>query len=432
MANPTARDLARRVLQRVEEGAYTTLALAGELGRARLSDQDRALATELAYGVLKRRARLDWALAAYAPRGLDGLDARVRDALRVGAYQILFLRVPSHAAVDDAVEAVKRVRGAKLAGFVNALLRRLARDGEPRPPDAARDLAAHLAVLESAPRWLVEFALDKFEHGEAMAFLASLNQPAPVWLRANRRRATPEEVAARLHAERPAARVTVAPDNPGAVRVDGGGDPATTAVFAEGLATVQDLGAQRVARLLDPPPGARLLDACSGVGGKATHLIELAGEGARVDAADVSTRKLDLAADTARRLGHAAQLRTVACDLTDARAPLEASYDAVLLDAPCSGLGVLRRHPEAKWRPRPDLAALAATQARLLDALAPRVRPGGALVYAVCTFTDEEGPSQIARFLAAHPDFVAETELRTWPHRDDADAFFAARLRRRD
>jgi 16S rRNA (cytosine967-C5)-methyltransferase len=202
-------------------------------------------------------------------------------------------------------------------------------------------------------------------------------------------------------------------------------------VFAEGLATVQDLGAQRIARLLEPPAGARLLDACSGVGGKATHLVELAGAGAHVDAADLSARKLDLAADTARRLGHESQIRTVVCDLTDGRAPLGASYDAVLLDAPCSGLGVLRRHPEAKWRPRPALAALASTQARLLETLAARVRPGGALVYAVCTFTDEEGPAQLARFAAAHPEFTVERELRTWPHRDDADAFFAARLRRR-
>lgn len=420
-----AREVARRVLARVEDGAYATLALAGELERARLQPKDRALATELAYGVLKRRLRLDHALAAYAPRGLDALDARVRDALRVGAYQILFMRVPAHAAVDDAVQAVKRVRGAKLAGFVNALLRRLARDGEPPLPDPA-DVIGHLSVRESAPRWLVEDALRRFSVEEAGAYLASLNAPAPVWLRVNTLRARPEEVVARLAEERPEAQVTRHPEVEEAVRVEGAGDLAQTRVFAEGLVTAQDLAAQQVARLLGAAPGETLLDACAGVGGKSTHLAQLTGDAARIDAADLSERKLELSADHARRLGLRA-IRTIACDLTDPAVPLAASYDRILLDAPCTGLGVLRRHPEAKWRRRPeDARALAALQARLLAALLPRLRPGGTLVYSVCTYTDEEGPAQVA----ALGDAVtpAGPPLRTWPHRHDADAFFAQAL----
>jgi 16S rRNA (cytosine967-C5)-methyltransferase len=173
----------------------------------------------------------------------------------------------------------------------------------------------------------------------------------------------------------------------------------------------------------------------------ATHIAQLTQDGARIDAADLSERKLELCADHARRLG-LRSISTVACDLLDERAPLEAAYDRVLLDAPCSGLGVLRRHPEAKWRDAPTME-LAQVQAQLLARLATRVKPGGLLVYSVCTFTDEEGPRQLAAFLAAHPQFAVEPPadprlaaladasgaLRTWPHRHDADAFYVVRLR---
>ncbi len=424
----TARDLARRVLGRVERGGYTTLALAGELSRARLSDEDRALGTELAYGTLKQRLRLDRALAALAPRGIDKLDATVRDALRMAAYQVLFLRVPAHAAVDDAVGAIKKVRGAKLAGFANALLRRLAREGEPPLPGDPRE---RLSVEHSAPRWLVDDAVARFRDG-AGDFLASLNAPPPVWLRANTLRATREQLIERLAAERPRAQLAPSPLAPEALAVRHGGDLAASGAFSDGWCTAQDLGAQLVARMVAPAAGERILDACAGVGGKSTHLAALAGDRAAIDAADLSERKLALAADAAHRLG-VGSVRTIAADLTDAAAPLAAYYDRVLLDAPCSGLGVLRRHPEAKWRRSPsDVAPLAALQARLLAALAPRVRPGGLLVYSVCTFTDEEGPLQARAFLSRHGDFVEEgPALTTWPHRDDADAFYAVRLRRR-
>jgi 16S rRNA (cytosine967-C5)-methyltransferase len=234
---------------------------------------------------------------------------------------------------------------------------------------------------------------------------------------------------AALGAERPEATLTPSPVVPEAFRAEGAGDPAALRVFTEGLVTAQDVAAQRIARLVDPKPGEHILDACAGVGGKSTHLAALAGDRARIDSADVSARKLDLGQDLARRLG-VTSTTAIACDLTDPSAPLGARYDRILLDAPCSGLGVLRRHPEAKWRRTlDDVRALAALQAGILDAIAPRLRPGGVLVYSVCTYTDEEGPDQVARFLAGHPDFAADgAPLRTWPHRDDADAFFAVRL----
>ncbi|HEX9105369.1 MAG TPA: 16S rRNA (cytosine(967)-C(5))-methyltransferase RsmB, partial [Polyangia bacterium] len=398
-------------------------ALAGELERARVSPADRALATELTYGVLKQRRRLDHALAAYAPRGIDKLDARVLDAMRLGAYQILFLRVPAHAAVDDAVETIKRARSQKLANFANGLLRALARGGEPAAPS--------LGVRCSAPDWLVDDAVARFGAEEAERFLSALNAPAPLWLRANTLKATRDEAMRAVAAERPEATIVASEVVPEAFRVDGAGDVAQLAAFAAGLVTAQDVAAQRVARLVEPRAGERILDACAGVGGKSAHLAALAGDAAHIDSADISERKLGLAADLAHRLG-VTSTTPIRCDLTDPSAPLAASYDRVLLDAPCSGLGVLRRHPEAKWRRTPDdVRALAALQARLFAALAPRVRPGGLLVYSVCTYSDEEGPRQVARFLETHADFRADGEpLRTWPHRDDADGFFAVRLAR--
>ena len=266
--------------------------------------------------------------------------------------------------------------------------------------------------------------------------MAGLKAQAPLWIRVNRTRATPAEVIAALTADGASAESSPLDDHALAVR--GLGDPARAPSFRAGLWTVQDLAAQLVGRLVAPAPGERVLDACAGVGGKTTHLAELA-PGLIIDAVDPIAAKLALAAAAATRLGlsgitaHVGPLASL---------PPERRYDRVLVDAPCTGAGVLRRHPEAASRlTRADVDALAATQAALLALAAARVRPGGVLVYAVCTVTAAEGPGQLAAFLAAHPAFVLEPPplpaavidggaVRTWPHRHDADGFFAARLRR--
>jgi 16S rRNA (cytosine967-C5)-methyltransferase len=414
-----AREVARRVVRRVEsESAFASAVLAEELARAALSDADRALATEIAYGVLRHRDRLDRALAAMATRGELKASAKLRAVLRVAAYQILFLRVPAHAAVDDAAGAAKRIGGARMAGFANGLLRRLAREGEPPLPEHPR---ARVAVEHSLPMWIVQRIEDAVGQGELADAAAALNAPAPLSLRADAPR---DAVAERLRGERPGVEVELVAGAERALRVTGLGDPAASPSFREGLWTVQDLAAQRVAELVAPRDGQRILDACAGVGGKSTHLAALA-PGATIDAADVSDAKLAKLRAAAVRLG-AKSIRAITADLTDPSAPLAEHYDAVLIDAPCTGLGVLRRHPEAKWRvTEADIAPLAATQRRLLDTLAPRA---AAIVYSVCTFTDEEGRGQIAAFLAAHPEFRLDTEIATWPHRDGADAFYAARI----
>jgi 16S rRNA (cytosine967-C5)-methyltransferase len=444
----TSRDLARAVLERVEQsGAFANRALSAALDRApTLGSAERGLATELVYGVLRRHARLDRALAAFASRGLDGLDPRVRTALRVGAYQILFLdRVPAYAAVNETVETCKALGGAGVGRLANALLRRLAERGEPALPDPARDPRAYLVETAGLPPWLAGLLLAELPTVDALAFADSVGAPAPLALRANAPRASREALFERLRAERPEARLEPSPVAPDALLARDLDAPAMTAAWREGLFAVEDTGAQVVVELCGARPGERVLDACAGLGGKSAHLSALAGGGARIEAVDLAPAKLDEARATFARLGVAGVTAAVA-DLTRPLSDRGARFDRVLLDAPCSGLGVLRRHPEALGRRSPeDLPRLAAQQTRMLATVAPVVAPGGVLVYSVCTFERVECEGVVGAFLTAHPEFRVEPPppggrvpwaclvdaagfVRTWPHRDDADAFFAARL----
>jgi 16S rRNA (cytosine967-C5)-methyltransferase len=431
--NLSPRDVARRVLDRVATGgAWATPTLDGELARAGLDDRDRRLASELVYGVLRHRARIDRALAAHAK--LDRTPPKVLTALRVAAYQLLFLdRIPAYAAVDDAVAAARDAGGQKLAGFVNAVLRKLGAKREPALPAAGRE---RIEVECSLPRWIVDELATALgpeaSDAELAERAAAFAQQAPIVARVNTRRTTRDALSAQLAD----AGVTATPvaSVPSALVLEGLGDPARSATFLAGLWTVQDSGAQLVghvaAHVLAERDGARalrVLDACAGVGGKATHLAELTDDAAVIDAADLNKTKLDLLAQTAQRLG-VTSIRRHACDLTDRNAPLADGYDLIVLDAPCSGLGVLRRHPDAKWRLQPsDVPRLAELQRQLLDALVPRLAPGGTLVYSVCTFTRAEGPEQVAA-LVARTGLALVDEQRTWP--PDADAFYIARLTR--
>jgi len=446
----SARGLARAVLERVErDGAYAGRALAAALDRASgLSPEDRALATELVYGVLRRRGRLDRALDALAREGTGNLDLGVRIAMRVAAYQILFLdRIPAYAAVNDAVEACKSARGRGVPGFANALLRRLSRVGEPPLPDAAADPTGYLEAAAGLPVWLARLLLSELPVDQAIAFSDNLVAPASVTLRANTLRTTRQALSERLAGERPGAALPPSAVAPDAILARHFEAPAKTAAWRAGLFTVQDAGAQIVAELCGAAAGERILDACAGNGGKTGHLLALAGDRAQIDAMDLSQAKLDEGTRTLRRLG-AVSAQAIAADLTQPLADPTPRYHRILLDAPCSGLGVLRRHPEALLHRSPDdFAPLAAQQLRMLDIVAPALLPGGLLTYAVCTFEKQECEEVVAAFLTGHPGFavepaseaggrvpwadlmIASGAVRTWPQRDDADAFFAVRLR---
>jgi 16S rRNA (cytosine967-C5)-methyltransferase len=457
------RELARRVLQRVRrDDAYATLALAGELERGRgLSPADRALATQLVYGVLRRREQLDQLLAARLSRPLSQVNAEVLDVLRLAAFQLLALdRVPAYAAVDEAVGAARRLRGQRVAGFVNAVLRRIEREADGRDLDellaalpAPSSPAAHLARAASLPQELAQVLLGQLGERDAAALGQALLEPARLTLRTNGLRISPAELQERLEEE--GAAVRVARHAPGALHVaDGGSErrwtPGGSAAYHEGLWTMQDEAAQLVSLLLAPRCGQRVLDACCGLGGKTTHLAELCGPSSgppNLWAVDVSARKLELLEEHLLRLGLRCEARRG--DLTEGLAGLpEASFDAVLLDAPCSGLGVLRRHPELKWRQGAidgqRRGALVTLQRELLTAARRLLVPGGTLVYAVCTITAEEGPEQLRWLLETHPELsltpppigsastlsclAPSGELALWPHSHGTDGFYAARL----
>jgi 16S rRNA (cytosine967-C5)-methyltransferase len=450
----TGRDLARQVLARVErDGAFANRALAAALDRAAdLSPPDRALATELVYGVLRRRARLDRALDAVADRGLS-VAPEVRNVLRVGAYQLLFLdRIPSYAAVNDTVETMKRQHGARLGGLANALLRRVAERGEPPLPDPAHDALGFLVDACGFPDWLARLCLRDLGNERAVALATASGEAAPLALRANRLAGVTREALERsLAAERPGAVLTPSEVAPDALLARGLDAPGTTEAFGAGAFAIEDVGAQIVAELCGAAPGERILDACAGLGGKTAHLAALAQNDASIDALDLSAAKLRQAEEQWTRLRTRGIHGRVA-DLTKDFPAAAPTYQRVLLDAPCSGLGVLRRHPEVLLRrTEADLVLLAATQRRMLDVVAPLVMPGGILVYAVCTFDRAEGEDVVSAFLQSHPAFQPAPPpaaaasipwgrltgsgpdghlVRLWPDRDDADAFFAARLRR--
>jgi 16S rRNA (cytosine967-C5)-methyltransferase len=436
----SARGTAARLLARVERGGYADRLL--ETALPDIPDpRDRALLTELVYGTLRHQARLDFVLERFARRGMADLDPEVRAALRLGAYQLLVLtRIPPHAAVSEAVDLVKRVRPAA-AGFANAVLRRVADQGRTlAPPPADRDPVAHLAVLTSHPAWLVARELEAHGLAEARRRLEADLVPAPTVLRARPPGAAEARRAELAAAGVPSRAGAVAPD---AIVVEPGGLPqggvAALPGFAEGAITVQDEASQLVSRLLDPPPGARVLDVCAAPGGKTAHLADLTGLEGQVTALDLDDARLARLHETVGRLGVGERVRVARHDAATPLPPeLAGPYDALLVDAPCSGLGVLRRNPDILWRRTPDdIPRLAAQQRAMLDASAPAVRPGGRLVYAVCTTTREEGPGVIDGFLAAHPDFEAEPgpgapdgRLVTHPAHGGLDGFFAQRLRR--
>jgi len=425
-----ARSLAIEGLVRVEAGAYSNLVLPGLLRSSGLDGRDRALVTDLVYGTLRQQGQADHLLAKASHRPLPQLDAPVRAALRLGAYQLLSGTAP-HAAVSATVGALNGppwpASVQRAASYANAVLRRVTGLGPPWPWPSGDDADA-VAVRTSHPRWIVDLLRRDFPD-DAEAVLNSANDPPPVTLRPNPLRTTADELVAELTAgaagaaHRPSGGVHVEQGRlvPSSVLVRGVGDLARLPAVALGRATPQDQGSQAVAAAVGARPGERILDMAAAPGGKATALAEAMGDDGLVVAADVRPGRAALVREAARRLG-LQSVRVLAADgrhlpLRDGGAPPAAPgspaahpglFDRVLLDAPCSGLGVLRRRPEARWRvDRADVDRLAALQRELLAAAVGRVRPGGLVAYCVCTMTREETLDIDAWAAATFPSLTA-------------------------
>jgi 16S rRNA (cytosine967-C5)-methyltransferase len=443
---PNPRRDAFRILRRVEEaGAFASNLLEARSSGLR-DPRDVALLTELVLGVLRRRAPLDHAIAAAASRPAHDLDVPVLTAIRVGAYSLLFLeRVPDFAAVDTAVELVKESGHPKAAGFVNGVLRRIARERSTLlpPPPAAGDVEA-LALYRSHPSWWTRRLVSRFGWDRADALLAANNAPAATVLATWPPAGSPEALRAALAG----GGVEVEPCRfvPEALRVVSG-VPQRTPAFRDGAFWIQDEASQLAVRLFDGSVGPMTLDACAAPGGKALALASRSVPGGLVVAADRNVSRLARLTQNLARL-HAGNVAVVTADMSSG-GPLRGPFDDVLVDAPCSGTGTLRRHPEIRWRlAASDLGVLEERQRRILDATARLVRPGGRLVYSVCSIEPEEGDAVIAAFLDDHPEFAPadprghlpgpardkvsdDLALRTSPLDDGMDGFFAALLTRR-
>jgi 16S rRNA (cytosine967-C5)-methyltransferase len=434
--------VAARVLERVEAGGvFADRALEAELAGLAPDPRDAALATELVFGTLRWQRYLDWVLAPHSRRRLEALDPAVRVLLRMTAYQVAFLaRVPAFAAVNDAVSLAPRTPG--VGAFVNAVLRAFARRGaREREPAPSRDPLEALATRASFPTWLAARWLERYGRDEAVALMSAMNERPPLTLRANTLRTSREALAERLAREE-GVRSHPTRWAPEGLVVEGGGWPAGWGVFTEGLCAVQDEASLLVARLLAPIPGTTVADVCAAPGTKTTHLAQLMEGRGRILALDRDAARLDLLREGAARLGVAiAEPRAGAVE--DLAPAFQGACDAVLVDAPCTNLGVLRRHPDVKWRRGPaDPAAMTARQRAILEAAASMVRPGGRLVYATCSLEPEESDAVTGPFLAEHPEFRPDPPadfplpldpdgaLRCRPDRHGTDGFTALRLRR--
>jgi 16S rRNA (cytosine967-C5)-methyltransferase len=444
----SARYAAFISLLRIEkEHSYADIIIDRELRENRLTGPDRGLYTELVYGTLRRQGTLDHIIGQFSTTPPARLERAVILLLRLGLYQIFFLdRVPVSAAVNETVNLAKQA-APRAAGFINAVLRSADRGRATITyPDPEAEPAAHLAARHSHPQWIVAGWLEQLGFAEAEQLAALMSAPPPFTIRANRLKNGREELRERLAQEGITAHpCTYAPDG---LTITSAVSLASLPSFGAGRFVVQDEASQLAALLLTPGPDETILDLCAAPGGKATYLAELAGNSGTLLACDRKPRKLEQIREAAERLG----ITTITTTALDASRPLTelhpTLFDRILVDAPCSGLGVIHRNPEGKWWKEPaDPARLALTQGAILAQAADRLKPGGVLVYSTCSTTPTENELVVENFLNDHRDFVVEPVsavlphlrdletgqgfFRSWPHRHGMDGFFAARLKKK-
>jgi 16S rRNA (cytosine967-C5)-methyltransferase len=420
-----------------EQGAYADRAM-GSMA-SELEPRERAFATALAYGTVQRRATLDHLAQRLLDKPIAQLEPVVIAVLRLGLFQLLYLGgVPDHAAVGESVELVKRASPAG-SRLVNAVLRRAAREGPAMLAELSDGTPQAAAIMHSVPQWLAKHLWDELGQDTARAVLRRANEPAESALRVNKLVCTVEQAIADVPV--PARR---SGDLPEALVLDGQFDVHGSELWRRGAVIAQSRASMLVSRLLAPAPGQEVLDLCAAPGGKTTHLAALMEDRGGILAVERHAGRARALAETCARM-HATCVRV----LTDDAATLEAacSFDRVLVDPPCSGLGTLQSRPDLRWRVTAEaLEELAAAQAEILRAGAAATRPGGSLVYSVCTISHSESHEVLERFLAEHPEFGVEdlgaehpkladercsSYLQLMPHRDLTDGFFIARLRRR-
>ncbi|MGB7951722.1 MAG: 16S rRNA (cytosine(967)-C(5))-methyltransferase RsmB, partial [Candidatus Binatia bacterium] len=410
MAKKGVRQLASEILLKVEtRKAYADILLDHDLKNPVLSDRDRALLTELTYGTLRWRGKIDAFLNSYLHRSSGDTPPFIRNLLRVTFYQLLFLdKVPDYAAVNEAVTLAKAHGGERVGGFVNGVLRNFLRErSQTTEPATTHHSEAAFAIEYSHPQWLVNKWLDYLGAEETEALMKANNQIPPLVLRVNSRKGSRETLLKLLWTHDIPAVATLW--SPVGITVRSSSAVDHLPGFRQGLFQVQGEASQLVSYLLSPKNGERILDACAAPGGKTTHIAELMADTGKVVATDSGARGVQKIEENTTRL-ELASIRAVRADVSQRLgAPLSDPYDRILLDAPCSGLGTLRSHPEIKWQRGPtDIERLSALQKKLLRRVASYLKPGGVLVYSTCTLAKDENERVVEDFLEHHPEFGVE------------------------
>jgi 16S rRNA (cytosine967-C5)-methyltransferase len=436
------RGTAVKILNRVERSdAYLDRVLETEMRNTDMNELDKGLMNEIVTGVVRWQMKIDWVLTGFFHGNFTKAETNIKNALRVALYQILFLdKVPHSAAVNESVEFIKRLRGQKVADLVNGVLRNILRNLDNiRYPDFKENKIQHLAVVESHPTWMVKRWINRFGYDEAKKLLVANNERPDLTLRVNRLKIDFNYFLSQL--EQHQIQFTRSEYLDFFVRVKHMAGIGSSDMFRLGFFVVQDESAGLVVKLLDPKPGDRVIDMCSAPGGKTTFIGELMKNVGEIVAVDRYETRLNLVKNACQRLGIANAHYIAADAATVQTAPAE----RVLVDAPCSGLGVLAKKPDAKWKREPeDLVNLVQTQRAILENAGKHVKPEGVLVYSTCTTEPEENFEVITSFLTDHPEFSIEAAgqfvdsrivsadgyIETFPHRNAMDGSFAIRLKK--
>ncbi len=439
-----AREVAVRVINEINyHGAYANIALAKEINHQRLSNLDRRFVTELVYGTIKAGITLDWILGHYVERGLNKLPPVILNILRMGVYQLFFLdKVPPSAACNQSVELAKKYGHAGTVRLVNGVLRSASRNKDKVVyPDPKTEPAKFLALTYFHPQWLIDRWLKRMSFLECEQLCQVNNQTPALSVRTNTLKVSRDELMAKMAAEGVICQPSVwTPE--GVICLE---HPALASMqtLQQGLFQIQDESSMLVGHILAPQAGEFIIDACGAPGGKSTHIAALMGNCGRVLSVDLYDHKLKITNENAKRLGITI-LETIEMDAVNLHRHYLKQADRVLVDAPCSGLGVIRRKPDSRWRKNESLLQdLPALQLAILNSAAQCVKPGGILVYSTCTTEPEENDQVVQKMLKMHPEFSLdktgefipikrhEPMVQLWPHLDGVDGFFIARMKRK-
>lgn len=447
MSKHNSRELALKILFQVnEEGAYANLALDKALFSCKdLDPRDRGLITEIVYGSVKYRGKLDYVLNQFAKTKVKKMDHWTRNNLRMALYQIMFLdKVPDSAAVDESVKLAKKY--GRSDKFVNAVLRNYLRGKDTMQwPDKTKQLVEYLCVEYSFPQWMVERFVRQYGMADTEKLLQYYNQPAPLWIRTNTLKISREALKTQLEQE--GLVVSESRYTPEGLQIHSAVNLHQLKAFQQGLFTVQDESSMLVALAAEPDKDMRILDVCSAPGGKSTHMAQLMKNTGSIYACDIHKHRLELIEENCKRLG-ITNIKTVEQDGTVLTRRWQEPFDVIVCDVPCSGLGVLGRRADARWsKESEDIAGLCGIQKRILEEAAQLVVPGGTLIYSTCTITPEENQDMVEQFLARHPEYEADDTITDcWlnmdketngyvqflPFADDMDGFFIARMVRKE